>query len=104
MSDELMKNPKTPTIEINGKVYTMPLLNANILATIENELGCGLSGLRELFQSKQMGTIRTLAWAILRDDYPELTIEEVGKVIKLKNLSEVSDKIFTVVELSLSEK
>ncbi|MDD5220679.1 MAG: hypothetical protein PHV11_08940 [Candidatus Bipolaricaulis sp.] len=104
MSDELTKNIKTPSIEINGKSYVMPLLNGNILTTIENELGCGLDGLRELFQSKQISTLRTLVWAILVDEYPELTIGEVGKAIKLKNLSEVSNKVFTVVELSLSEK
>lgn len=103
MTNELLKKREMPVLELDGKQYQIPMLNLNILDAIEEELGCGINGIQELFSKRQAGTLRGLVWAILKDNYPELTKEAIGQAIRFKDLAPVSDKIFAAIQMSLED-
>lgn len=99
---ELLKVEKH-NIKLGDMIYELPLINLNILIAIEDEFGCGIGNLQEQFNKKQATTLRSLAWAMLKDKYPELTKEEVGNNINLQNFKEITEELLKVINLSLEE-
>jgi hypothetical protein len=90
-------------IKLGDLVYELPLINLNILIAIEDEFGCGIGNLQEQFNKKQATTLRALAWAMLKDKYPELTKEEIGNNINLQNFQEITEQLLDVIKISLGE-
>lgn len=96
---ELLKEKKY-IIKLGDKDYELSEISLNTLAAIEDEFGCGIGSLQEQFNQKQATTLRALAWILLKDKNPELTKEDIGSKINLKNLSEVTEKLFSVIKES----
>lgn len=84
------EKPKTITLA-DGKEYTLPVINMNTLANIEKTMGIGGRALTEKLDEEPMNTMRTFAYAVLRETMPKISIEEVGKLITLKELKEFSE-------------
>jgi len=99
---ELLKEEKH-TIKLGDKDYELSEINLNTLTAIEEEFGCGIGVLQEQFKQKQATTLRSLAWVMLKDKYPELTKEDIGNKVNLKNLQVVTEKLFNVIEQSIGE-
>ncbi len=99
---ELLKEEKY-TIKLGDKDYELSEINLNMLTAIENEFGCGIGALQDQFNNKQATTMRSLAWIMLKDKYPELTREEIGSKVNLKNLREIAEKLFNVMKESTEE-
>lgn len=99
---ELLEDKKY-TIKLGEKDYELSEINLNILTAIESEFGCGIGALQEQFNQKQATTLRSLAWVMLKDKYPELTKEDIGSKVNLKNLQAVTEKLFNVIEQSIGE-
>ena len=72
----------------------------NSLCELEDQAGIALSDLSEV---KSVKAIRAILWAGLIDEDPSLTIEQVGKLITLDKIQEVSDSIREAFE-GLQEK
>lgn len=98
--DELLKN-EIYTIKLGEKEYELSPVNLNMLTAIEGEFGCGIGALQDQFNQKQATTLRALAWIMLKDKYPELTKEDIGAKVNLKNLKTVAEKMFTVIKDSV---
>jgi hypothetical protein len=75
----------------DGKEYTLPIVNMTTLANIEKTMGCGGKALTEKMNTEPMNTLRLYAYAILKENYPTLSIEETGKLITLTELKEFSE-------------
>ena len=101
MTDELTKKEKPLVVNLGGKDYTLPMINLNILDAIEEEFNCGLDKIKDMFEHRQAGTLRTLVWVILREAYPDLTKEFVGSSIKAKDIGPVSERIFELIKTSM---
>lgn len=96
MTEELLKEDKPRTIKLGEKEYELSPLNLNIMTYIEEDLGCSIEAIGKLLETegtKKATVLRQLIFALLKDNYPELTISEMGKLISLTNFEEVTNKI-----------
>ena len=91
--NELIKEDKPKTLKLGGKSYKLSPLNLNVMASIEDEFDCSIDKVGELLDKKRASALRKLIFIFLKDNYPELTITEVGKNIDVNNLKEVSETI-----------
>ncbi len=98
---ELLKEEKH-TIKLGDREYELSPINLNVLSTIEDEFGCGISELQDQFKKKQASTIRSLAYVLLKDKNPELTKESIGNNVDFKNLKVITEKLFSVIKDALA--
>lgn len=96
MSDELLKDKKR-TVKLGDKEYILSPLNLNVLAGIEQEFSCGLDKLGEKFSKAQASTLRSLVWIFLKDSYPELTKEQIGQMIEVKDIEVISSALAPIL-------
>ena len=99
MSDTLNKKEKKIIITLDKKEYILPSLNLNILTNIEEVLGCGLVDVPKEMAKRQATTLRKLVYTMLRNDYPDLTIEEIGRCITVDKIPEVSGAVAKILGL-----
>ncbi len=94
---ELLKEERQ-TIKFGDKEYELATINLNILTAIDDEFG-GFGGLVEQMQVKQSKTLRSLLWIMLKDKYPDITLETIGTQVKtFKEIKAISDKLFGVLK------
>lgn len=77
------------------------LLNFNALAEIEETFeidGLDAQAVFDLFKSNKVSTLRTLAWIMLKQEDPDLTLEAVGRLITYR----VSKDILKAMLLAFS--
>ena len=101
MTEELIKEDGITTIELGGKSYELSPINLNVLTYIEEEFNCSIEGLNKIFNAKgtkKAKALRDLVHIFLRDNYPDLTKTEIGKLITLKNLTEVSETLGNILK------
>jgi len=100
MAKELTKKEKPGTIKLGGKDYELSPININVMGYVEDEFDCNFSELQKVLANKkvkEMNAVKTLIHILLRDNYPDLTITEMGKLITMDNLKEVSDAVVKVL-------
>lgn len=97
MEDELLKEEKPRIIKLGDKEYTLSPLSLNVLCRIEEEFDCGLSKVGDLLTKRQATTMRSLIYILLKDGYPEITKEEIGKMVKLEDLEQICTMINNVL-------
>jgi hypothetical protein len=78
--DVLTKKDKKYIVKIEGNQYELSPVNWNVLSGIEEETGAGFIDSVNSMQTTVYKSTLTLAWVFLRDKYPELTKEAIGKV------------------------
>lgn len=97
---------RTVTIELGGKERELRL-DLNAIAAICDKLNLTgrLNNLAEDLLGKPLpiSAIRTLLWAALLWNEPDLTEEEVGSWVGLDNFTEVYERFFTLFGGKLSE-
>ena len=96
-------NEKKYTVEMGDQQYELSEMNLNTLAAIEDEFGCGIDQLQDKFNQKQASSLLSLAWILLKEKHPELTKDEVGKQINLKNIKPISEQLFNIISESIGE-
>ena len=96
----MTKLNKGKTLEIDGKEYEF-VLNLNALINFEEKTGRSLMDIDE-DDKFGLADIRGLLWAGLNVNY-DMSIDDVGKLINIKNISEISNKIMEVYEDSMPE-
>ncbi len=101
METNILATEKPKTIKLaDGKDYTLPLIDMTTLANIEKTMGFGLGRLQAKLESETMTTMRALIYALLKEEQPNLTIEGVGHLITLKEISAISDTIVEIMAIS----
>lgn len=84
----------------DGKDYKLPPIDLTTLANIEKTMGFGLGQLHLKVENETMATIRLLLYALLKEEQPDLDMEEVGHLITLKEMSSVSSTISEIIALT----
>ncbi len=103
MADEinLLAQEKTKTIKLaDGKDYKLPPIDMTTLANIEKTMGFGLGRLQTKLENETMTTMRSLIYALLKEEQPELDIDKVGHLITLKEMSSISSTISEIMALT----
>jgi len=98
----LLKDEKY-TITLAGKEYEIPELSWYVICEIEKELNCSITKIQDAFAQKQMATLLSLTYVLLKDKYPEMTKEVIGKQAGLKDIQPVTEKIFEIISKSMGE-
>jgi uncharacterized protein (UPF0216 family) len=89
------EKPKVITLA-DGKEYTLPPVDLTLLANMES-LGFGGGKLTQKIETEPMTTMRSLAYALLKENYPALTLEGVGHLITYKELPALTETISIIM-------
>ncbi len=93
------EKPKT-IILADGKDYILPPIDMTTLANIEKTMGFGLGRFAVKMEVETMTTLRALIYALLKENHPELTLDGVGHLITLKEITSLSETISTIMAIS----
>lgn len=75
----------------------------NALAMVEEHAGVNLIEDKDAILKLSIRKIRVLAWAFLLDEDPDLTIQQVGRMLAVGNSNDVVTKIVEALNLSAAE-
>ena len=104
MVDEvnLLAQEKPKSIKLaDGKEYTLPPIDMTTLANVEKTMGFGFGKFNQKLDNETMTTMRLLVFALLKETHPELTLEGVGHLITLKEISLLSSTISRIMAVSI---
>jgi len=93
----VLGTPEKKTIKLGEKEYRLSPLNLNVMADIEETFGCSLMKLGRELDKRQAITLRKLIFILLREEYPDITLGEIGKSITLSNLATVNETLAKVL-------
>ena len=68
------EQPTTITLG-DGKEYTLPPINLNTLAEMEDNFECGIDRIMELFAERSATTMRKFLYILLKENHPKLTLK-----------------------------
>lgn len=103
MSDEvnILAEQKPTTVRLaDGKDYRMPPIDMTTLANLEKSMGFGLARIELKLQTETMQTMRALVFGLLVQNHPELTLEQTGRLITLKEIKALSATIAEIMAIS----
>ena len=88
-----LKDIRLPEMVItaDGKQYKLTL-DMNTFATLEDKYG-STQAFVDAVKGVSVKAVRTLLWAALQDEHPEMTEKDAGKLISLGNVTEVLESI-----------
>ena len=97
----ILAQEKSETIKLaDGKDYILPPIDLTTLANIEKTMGFGLGRFTLKMETEPMATMRVLVYSLLRENHPELTLEGVGHLVTLKEITKLSQTISTIMAIS----
>jgi len=87
----ILEEPKGRKITLaDGKVYTLAPITLHTLATLEQGFDCDMEGFEAKLKEQRSFTVfEKLLWIFLQDDYPNMTMKEVGKLVQVRQVGEV---------------
>jgi hypothetical protein len=95
--DTLAQKDKKYIIKILEKEYELSHINWTILSSIEEEFGCNITELIPILQKSLYKNTLSLIWILLRDKYPELTKESIGKITDNKEILLANESIGNIL-------
>lgn len=90
-----MAKEKT-VVNVAGKERTVKF-PVSALIKMKKETGISLSDLQDEEKVQDIETIVAIIWAGLVTDDPSLTVDELAESIELNELSEVAQKVMSVI-------
>jgi len=97
----ILAEEKPKSIKLaDGKEYKLPPIDMTTLANIEKTMGFGLGMFPLKLEAETMTTLRSLIYALLKENYPEMTLEGVGHLITLKEIKDLSTTISEIMALT----
>ncbi len=98
---DILETEKPKVLKLaDGKDYQLPPIDMTTLANIEKTMGFGLGRLQYKLENETMTTMRSLIYALLKEEQPELNIDKVGHLITLKEMSVISTTISEIMALT----
>ncbi len=85
------------TIKLGDKDYRLSQLNLNVMADIEEAFNCSLMKLGKELEKRQATTLRRLIFILLKEEYPDITLAEIGKSITISNLATVNKTLAVIL-------
>ena len=101
MEINILAQEKPKTIKLaDGKDYTLPPIDMTTLANIEKTMGIG--GRKAVLQMEEQPsqTLQLFIYAILKETCPEITKEQAGHLVGLKEIPQFSEAISTIIAIS----
>ncbi|MDD5510917.1 MAG: hypothetical protein PHI12_08905 [Dehalococcoidales bacterium] len=98
---ELLKDEKY-TIKLGDKEYGIPELSWEVLSAIEQEFDCSMRELRARFEAKEVTSLLSLVYVLLKCNYPEITKKEIGQQGKIGDIQPVSERVFAAIKAAES--
>lgn len=91
---DVLATPRGKLIKLaDGNDYTLSPYNMNIMANLEEEFDCSLDKLGSKLTGRMFTTLRKLLWVFLRDNYPDMTLQEAGKLVEMDQVGEILKEI-----------
>jgi hypothetical protein len=84
----------------DGNEYTLPPMNLTTLANMEKDMGLGGKKLSLALEDTPLQTIQLMVWALLKQNTPNLTQDEAGKLVDFNNIKEFSECLTILTVLS----
>ena len=101
MEVNILEQEKPKSIKLSdGKEYTLPPIDLTTLANIEKTMGFGLGRFAIKLETESMTTLRALVYALLKENYPDMTLDGVGHLITIKEIADLSETISTIMAIS----
>lgn len=98
---KILETAKTKTIILaDGKEYELPALNLTTLANVEKTMGFSLNKFASKVDEAAMTTMRLCAYAFLKERSPQLTLEEAGSLIGLKEMDALSEYFSVILAMA----
>ncbi len=86
----VLKTPKGRPVKLaDGRTYVLAPLSLNTLANLEEEFDCELDELEARLRGRTATAFRKWLWVLLRENYPEMTLEEAGKLVELSQMEAI---------------
>ena len=99
MSKDVLHKESTRVITLaDGKKYKLSPVDLNFLATLEEVFDCETGALQDKLKISSVRSFRKLLWTFLHEGYPELTIEDVGRLVALKEMGPLVSELTTALE------
>lgn len=93
-ASDILATPKGRIIKLaDDKEYTLAPFNLNTLANLEEAFDCDLDKLEEKLSGRTATAFRKLLWVLLREDYPKMTLIEVGKLVQLDQMTDLVEEL-----------
>jgi len=90
MKKDILATPKGKTFKLaDGKEYTLSPFNLNTLANLEEAFDCELEELESKLKKHSATAFRKLLLVLLLEDYPDLTLIDVGKLVSLDKMTDI---------------
>lgn len=90
MKKDLLAKPKGKIIKLSdGKDYQLSPFNLNILADMEEAFDCDLQDMKAVLSGRTATAFRKLLHVLLAENYPELSIKDVGRLVEMKSVNDV---------------
>ena len=93
MTKNILGTPERKTIKLGGKDYRLSPLNLNVLADIEEGFDCSIDKVGKMLDKERASALRRLVYILLKQEYPDMTLEKIGEMIDLSNMAEVSEAL-----------
>lgn len=103
MMDEIniLATEKPKTIKLaDGKDYILPPIDLTTLANIEKTMGFGLNKFASKVDESAMVTLRLCAYAFLKENHPDLTLEQAGHLIGIKEMQSFGEYFSVLLALT----
>ena len=97
----ILAEEKPKSIKLaDGKEYILPAIDLTTLANMEKTMGFGLNKFTSKMETEPMSTMRSLVYALLKENHPDLTLDGVGHLITLKEIGILSSTISEIMAVS----
>ena len=97
----ILAQEKPKTIKLaDGKDYTLPIIDMTTLANIERTMGIGGKAVISKMETEPLQTLQLFTYALLKETYPEITCEQAGRLVTLKEIPQFSKTISIIMAIS----
>ncbi len=97
----ILTEAKPKTIKLADRnEYTLPPIDMTTLANLEAVMGYGLDKVAAKMKDEPMTTLRLLVYALLKENYPDLTIDNAGHLITLKEIEVLAETISEIMAMT----
>ena len=94
---QILGTPDRKTIKLGDKEYRLSQLNLNVLTDIEEGFDCSIDKVGKMLDKKRASALRRLVHILLKQEYPDMTLEKIGGLIDLSNMAEISQALAKVL-------
>jgi len=101
IQNDLMKKVEPRKVKLaDGKEYKLGPINLNVLDGLEEEFNCGLGELNEKLANPRASHLKILLYVLLKQNYPDMTKEQAGKLVSMDIIPQVTAAINEVIMVS----